>query len=78
MYDILLLEEILHLRGHTGQYAGPRHPLFNDVFSSPVRWCRISVIQLLCCVNTFSLPMLSREHEGQDSKCFFVQDQPYY
>ncbi len=47
----------------------PPHPLFNVVFSSLVRRCRISVIQLLCFYGKFFLPMLNGEHEGQDSKC---------
>ena len=47
----------------------PPHPLFNVVFSSPVRRCRIWVIQLLCFGDKFFLPMLNGEHEGQDSKC---------
>ena len=75
LLGVLLLEEIL--RGHI-----PPHPIFNVVFSSPVHWCKISVIQLRCFGDKISLPMLSREHEGQDSKCFLlVKDlfhQPYY
>ena len=47
----------------------PPHPLFNVVFSSLARRCRISVIQLLCFCDNFFLPMLNGEHEGQDSKC---------
>ena len=47
----------------------PPHPLFNVVFSSLVRRCRISVIQLLCFCDNFFLPMLNGEHEGQESKC---------
>ena len=47
----------------------PPHPLFNVVFSSIARWCRISVIQLLCFCDKYFLPMLNGEHEGQGSKC---------
>ena len=35
-------------------------PLFSVVFSSPVRRCRSSIIQLLCFCSKFSLPMLNR------------------
>ena len=51
--------------------AYPRTP-FSMLSSHAVRQCRISVIQLLCFGDKYSLPMLSREHECQDSKCFYA------
>ena len=67
------MEEILHWRGHIWQYTMTctRHPLFNVVFWSFVRRCRISAIQLLCFGDIFCLPMLNGEHEGLDFKCFW-------
>ena len=50
----------------------PPHPLFNVVFWSFVRRCRISVIQLiqlLCFGDIFFKPMLNGEHEGLDFEC---------
>ena len=49
----------------------PPHPLFNVVFWSFARRCRISVIQLLCFGDIFLKPMLNGEHDGQDSKCLW-------
>ena len=57
----------------------PPHPLFKVVSSSPVRRCRMSVIQLLGFGEQF-LPVLNGEHEGQHSKCVLVAHtfhQPY-
>ena len=64
---ILLMEEILHQRGHIWQYimiCTSAPPFQCCVFWRLVRRCRISVIQLLCFGDSFFLPMLSGEHEG--------------
>ena len=71
LLGVLLMEEILHRRGHVwqcGMTSSPAPPVQCCVLKpcAPVQDFSHSTSLLL---GRFFLPMLNGEHEGQDSKC---------